>query len=441
MSRFDPTIAVNRFGLGANSADRRAAGGDPRGWLVHQLEQASPQAVFAGLPSGTEAVMLTVPPFRAGPAMPDEATRATIRDLYAREVTARIAAQVQGDQPFRERLVMFWSNLFTVSIQRPVLIGVVGAFEREAIRARLDGRFADMLIAVARHQTMLLYLDQAASIGPNSPVGRRRGRGLNENLAREILELHTLGVDGGYVQNDVRALAAILTGWTIARPDSPERGAFRFVAAVHEPGTHRLLGRDYPDRGLDQGVSALTDLARHPATVRRLCHRLARHMVADTPPAALVARLEAAWRDSDGHLPTVHRALVEAPEAWSPEAAKVKTPVEFVLSVWRLLGMRGGPGPRIAAFRDLGQPVFGAPSPEGWSDRARDWLAPEMLMRRIEWAHAQAARVGDAMPAREAAMTALADGVSADLALAIDRAPSAADALTILVTSPEFMRR
>ena len=201
-------------------------------------------------------------------------------------MAARIEHARTTDAAFLERLVMFWSNHFCVNANKGAVLGMAGAFEREAIRPHVLGRFADMLLAVEQHPAMLIYLDNQASTGPNSQVGRNRGRGLNENLAREILELHTLGVDGGYTQADVTNLARVITGWTVGQPNQPnaEHGRFHFAPARHEPGRHPVLGKRYGDAGVRAGEACLADLARHPSTARHIARKLAAHFVAETPP-------------------------------------------------------------------------------------------------------------------------------------------------------------
>ena len=213
------------------------------------------------------------------------------RDLYLKEAAARTLAQIDTAQPLRERLVVFWSNHFTVSIVRPLVLGLAGAFEREAIRPNVTGRFHDLLLAVVRHPAMLLYLDNAGSIGPNSRLGQRQGKGLNENLARELLELHTLGVDGGYTQADVTSFARILTGWSVTGIKDRNPGTFRFRPFVHEPGEKIFMGQRFGPAGEEEGLQALEILSRHPSTARHVARQLAIHFIADDPPAPLVERL------------------------------------------------------------------------------------------------------------------------------------------------------
>ena len=253
--------------------------------------------------------------------------------LFRAEAMARFSAQLKAGSGFVERLVAFWSNHFAVSVAKGQgLRATAGAFEREAIRPHVLGKFSDLLIAVESHPAMIFYLDNQRSIGPGSNAGRFDGKGLNENLAREILELHTLGVDGGYAQPDVTALARIITGWSFAEAGSEtgEPGAFLFKANWHEPGVHNLLGKNYPQAGRAQGEAALRDLARHPSTARHIATKLARHFVADAPPPDLVDALAKAFRDSDGDLAVVTAALVTHDRAWSAPPTKIRDPNEFV---------------------------------------------------------------------------------------------------------------
>src|SRR5262249_15978839 len=264
-----------------------------------------------------------------GPAQPEPEPLA--RTLFFKEAKARFDAAVHSDLGFAERLVWFWSNHFCVNFDATVM---AGGYEREAIRPYVLGKFVDMLLATESHGAMLLYLDNAQSIGPHSVSGINRARGLNENLAREILELHTLGVRTVYTQEDVTSFANVLTGWTIrATATDPEHGGeFVFINRMHEPGPLAVVGKTYEDTGVEQGRAVLKDLARHPATAHHVAVKLARHFIADEPPPALVERLERRFSETDGDLKEVARALIAAPEALSPEQAKIKRPGEWIVS-------------------------------------------------------------------------------------------------------------
>jgi uncharacterized protein (DUF1800 family) len=387
------------------------------------------------------------------------------RERVSRAVGARLEAAMTSEAPVRERLVHFWSNHFTVSAAKPGAVALPPSFERDAIRPHVGGRFADMLLASTKHPGMLVYLDNWLSIGPNSQAaqnptlarrlpGGGRPTGINENLAREVLELHTLGVNGGYTQRDVQALAAIITGWTYERPRlrdlvservATRSGAelFEFDETAHEPGPKTLLNRTYPQTGLAQGEAALTDLARHPSTASFLATKLCRHYIADQPPASAVARVDRAFRDTDGDLHATMEALVDCPEAWETASAKFKRPEEYALSLLRAAGLSNlPPGAGIAALAAMGQRVYAAPGPDGWSDIAESWLTPDLIWKRLEFAQAFADRIAradlDPLLAGEACLGPL---LSDETRTAIRRAESAAQGLAILFAAPEMQRR
>ncbi len=435
-------IALARFGLGARPGDLDIVARDPKSWVMAQLARpiAMPRALD-GLGTGQQAAADFTRIVRRGAAAVEQNIRQGARQAYVEEAGRRTLAQVESDQPVHERLVAFWSNHFTVSVQRPIVLSLAGPFEREAIRPHVTGRFRDMLLAVARHAAMLVYLDQAQSIGPNSRIGMRRQRGLNENLAREILELHTLGVEGGYAQADVTAFAHILTGWSIARDEDQNPGAFVFRPPFHEPGSKILLRRRFEESGEGEGIAALEMLARHPSTARHIATKLVRHFIADKPPPALVDRLAKAFSDSDGDLGPVARTLVEAREAWATPLTKVKTPNEFVVSALRACAITPDPLRVLGGLRSLGQSPFAAPSPAGWPDTADQWLAPESVMRRAEWAMALATRLGRDRDAQAVLDTALGPAARPETRTWFSRAASSTDALALVIASPEFQRR
>ncbi len=456
----DPAwVATTRFGLGARGGELRAARADPRGWLLAQLDQSADEAGLSTL-SGTRDLLVQVGDVRRE-ADPDtarrEARQAAAAVLQA-EAEARMRVAGTTTTPFRERWLRFWSNHFTVSAQRLLVTAFSGAFEREAIRPAVLGAFSELLLSVCRHPAMLVYLDNSSSIGPHSEAGLRRGKGLNENLAREILELHTLGVNGGYSQADVIALAQILTGWgVVRRPDKDQGrvGPFVFNRDRHEPGTKRLLGRDYVEQGELEGRAALRDLAAHPSTARFIATKLCRHFVHDTPPEAAVATLERRFLETGGDLHELAVAVVGLEAAWTSGGSKVKTPDELLISTARALqlggdkaGSSGRWGERdwaataVSECAALGQAAFQAPSPAGWSELARDWAGPGQVLRRVELAESvgrQArARVTD--PLRWAGEVLGAE-LEGPLTEAIRGAPDTAAAITYVLASPAFQRR
>jgi len=371
------------------------------------------------------------------------------REAYVAAVGARVGSALQTPAPFVERLVHFWSNHFAVSVDKLAVVGLAGGFEADAIRPHVLGRFEDLLLAVVCHPAMLLYLDQAQSIGPRSPAGLRaesrqqRGRGLNENLAREILELHTLGVRSGYTQDDVTEFARALTGWTLpADGGDLVATTFRFVPALHEPGARTVLGRSYADGGEQQARTILHDLVAAPATAQHIARKLARHFVADDPPASLVQRLADTFSRTGGDLPSVYRELVAAPEAWQPASAKFKSPWDWSVSSLRALGRQSIPPPQAAnLMNQLAQPVWRPGSPAGYDDVAPTWAAPDALLRRVEVAQRIAAQAGAAVDARALAPRVLAGAPSEETTAAIARADNGSVALALLLVSPEFLRR
>ena len=476
-------IAMNRFGLGACAGQPAPA--SPREWLTTQLERFEPRPpVIAAAPSsGAMAAQfrdylmqvrafkasVTVPPsttplIAAATPAPDTSGEKTLRQTlragyrasYGALVNARITAALTSPAPFAERLTHFWANHFAVSADAMKTIGLAGTLEFEAIRPNLFGRFADLMLAVERHPAMLLYLDQAQSIGPNSMVGSRaalrlnarRKVGLNENLAREILELHTLGVGSGYTQADVLELARAMTGWSVGgfvrQPigvEAPD-GAFIYQPTWHEPGTRTLLGRRYPDSGPNQARAMFGDLAVHPATATHIATKLVRHFVADVPPPALVAKLARVHVESGGDLSAVYAALVAAPQAWAEPLAKFKSPWDWQVSALRALGIQEAVDLKLAgALGELGQPVWRPGSPAGWDDVGASWAAPDALLRRVEVARAMTAKIGDRLDARTLGPQVLPGVWSAASAAAVARAASPAQALALLLVAPEFMRR
>jgi uncharacterized protein (DUF1800 family) len=287
---------------------------------------------------------------------------------------------------------------------------------------------------------MLLYLDNAQSVGPGSRAGRRRARGLNENLARELLELHTLGVGGGYTQTDVTETARLLTGWTVPR-DEPAGVTGRFVEALHEPGPKQILGRRF-----EEGPAALDALIEHlvrqPATHRHLAGKLVRHFVADEPPLALVDAVATRLARSDGDLGEAARALFEHPLAWSGAMPKFRPPEDWVLAAHRLLGqVPRAPERLVADLAAMGQAPGRAPSPQGWPDRREDWLSPDALWKRVEWAAGFARRVGSVVDARAVARQAFGTELAPATTQEVERAESGAQALALLLASPDLMYR
>jgi uncharacterized protein (DUF1800 family) len=486
------SVAFRRFGFGprGGALDLARAASDPRGFLKAELQQPAItqldaptlpptkialQAVFIdqqqrklerqNAAEGKRSITSVSTGHTDDPAGMVEATGAkgassssdlgqnstpkppeppVAQKFLRADAMARFRSVFHAEVGFAERLVHFWSNHFCVSAVKGPVRAIAGCFEREAIRPHVFGRFADMLQAAEHHPAMLFYLDNAQSFGPHSKVGQNRKRGLNENLAREILELHTLGVDGGYTQADVTALARMLTGWTFAGAKGRlgEPGTFVFFTNAHEPSDQRLLGKVYPAGGIEQGEAALADLARHPATARHVARKLARHFVADNPPESLVAKLEKVFRDKDGDLKSVSVALIDADEAWTAPLSKMRTPEEFMMAALRAIDrMPDDPGAILGPLATMGMPLWQPPGPNGWPDTADAWASPEGMKSRLDASAAIAARVNDQINPSELIDTISGEAATPETRQAIARAESRQQGLAMLFMSPEFQRR
>jgi uncharacterized protein (DUF1800 family) len=422
--------ALVRFGLGRRGAEPLPR--DPTAWLLDQLRRPDPTRLDD--PPTTAAGLTALREDRATQPLPGESRVAA---LFKAQAAAQLANAVTTPAPFRERLVWFWTNHFTVSRRQGGCAAVAAAFVEEAIRPHVTGRFDDMVLAVMHHPAMLLYLDNAGSFGPDSPVGQKTHRGLNENLARECMELHTVSPLAGYTQADVTSFANILTGWSVDLKANPP--GFRYRPFAHQPGVQTVMGRQFPPDEAG-GVEALKFLANHPAAHRFLATKLVRHFVADDPPPAAVGAIEVVLRDTKGDLGAASAALVTLDAAWQ-SATKLRTPMDYLVASVRALDVPPDRIPNMTGMlADLGQPLWTAPAPNGWPDRAADWAAPEAMLRRIDWASGFAGRIGDRDVVEVADMT-LGPLLRPATRDAIRRAGSRRDAMTLLLTSPEFQRR
>jgi len=374
------------------------------------------------------------------PAAPAPEPETPMLQNFFREAQAHYRAAIAAEIGFVERLVWFWSNHFCVNAVSTVM---AGAYEREAIRPHVLGKFADLLLAAEGHPAMLIYLDNASSMGPNSVAGINRNRGLNENLGREILELHTLGARAGYTQDDVTSFAKVITGWTIYTTDNnPDHGGeFLFHPRLHEPGPQTMLGKAYRDTGVEQGRAVLTDLARHPATALHVATKLARHFVADDPPPDLVETVRQTFVETDGDLWQVSKALVVAPQSWAPEQKKLKRPSEWIMSCARAAGF-GDDARRIAAATTrLGEPLWRPPAPKGFPDDEGAWI--DGIAHRLDTANAiaQSPNYADRIDPKEMLETGLGPLASAETRNAVTRAETKQQAIALLLMAPEFQRR
>jgi uncharacterized protein (DUF1800 family) len=466
----EAALALHRFGMGPRADSIAAIASDPRGALLAELERAAGRHVADARLMTSAQASRAVFEFRqerqarakvdaerkrlaenprmddvaeVAPEMAPEPPQAEMtpplpQQILLAEAKARHDAAFDAELGFVERLVWFWSNHFCISADK--IPSMTGAYEREAIRPHVLGRFADMLQAVEGHPAMLFYLDNSASIGPKSVAGINRSRGLNENLAREILELHTLGVNSGYSQTDVTRFAYVLTGWTFTGPGNVDHGGeFTFVRRMHEPGLQQILDKSYPDNGVEQGRAVLADLARHPATAMHIATKLARHFVADAPPPALIETLAKTFRDTDGDLRAVSAALIKAPESWTETRSKLKRPSEWIMSVRRATGLRGDPVRVVRSQTQLGEPLWRPSAPQGFSDYEAAWI--DGLAQRLDIANLYAQRVEDRVDPQAVLETVLGPLASAETRRAVMQAESRQQALALLVMAPEFQRR
>ena len=480
--------AANRFGLGAKPGTLDALH-DPRGALAQQVRTPAPDdPAFARLTDSADYLAAEIE-YRMerrerkrqrsardqaaedGAGDNDQAKDAVagFRRQFGAQLLAEGAARwrvaLAAPIGFDERIVRFWSNHFAVSVDKRQALLYAAPMEREVVRPLAFGRFQDLLIGVESHPAMLRYLDNVASIGPDSRVGergaqrlagndpqRKRKPGINENLAREILELHTLGVDGGYTQDDIIELARAITGWSLHGPrdgrpgttsDASDRTGFVFRENAHEPGARTILGRRYADGGMEQGRRVMADLALHPATARHLAFKLARHFVSDQPPDALVRRMAAAYLRSAGDLSALYLEMLRSDEAWLPDARKFRSPGDFLVAALRALGDEEVPDVRKVAglLARLGQPDFMPRSPAGFADTADAWIGPDAVWKRIQAAEELAARAQRSLLPAQVARDALGSRLEASTAQAIVRAESPAQGLSLLLASPDFQWR
>ncbi len=482
----DVATALRRFGLGARPGDAKFIASDPRQAVLAQLSnrnagQIDPAGLVAGhmafaelraarleqknanasagsanksgsseggaasapMPADGKMAPAAGQSVRQGDKTATSPTPGEIRrEAFREEAAARIKHALETPAPFVERWAMFWSNHFSVTAAKGPVRVLAGAFEREAIRPNVLGRFEDLLKAVEQHPAMLIYLDNQLSIGPQSKAGINNRRGLNENLAREILELHTLGVGGGYSQGDVTNLARLITGWTVGGLNQgDDAGRFMFAANRHEPGAISVLGTTYTGPGLARGEACLTALAKHPSTARHLAAKLARHFVSDTPPPSLMRRLEATFRESEGDLAAVAKALVNSPESWSEPPKKSTPPYDFLVAILRGFNWQVPVPEIIRLAAALGQPLWQPPSPAGWPDGDDAWISPASLKERLRSAERVARLIDRQRDPREAATDLFGGAVSEETRRAIAGAETREQGFELVIMAPEFLRR
>lgn len=451
--------ALNRFGMGAAPGQVDTVP-SPESWLEEQLEEPREASGRTGEPPDLEQVASAIGDLRRAQRSRDRegiaAARRRIRQVSLSESRAALTQRVVSSRPFIERLVSFWSNHLCVSGASKIAVAALaGSYERDVIRRHVLGRFEDMVLASARHPAMLLYLDNAQSIGPTSPAARqasRRGRprGLNENYARELLELHTVGVDGGYTQADVGNLAKILTGWTVGglpgpqqrREDPSEALTFRFIPMLHEPGPKRVMGRAYDGGGMAEGEDVIRDLCRRPATAVFVATKLVRHFVDDQPRGDDVSRVANVFQRSQGDLREVAREIVRLESAWHPANRKLRSPQDWLVAALRALEARHIPLVLVIALRGLRQPWWSPQAPKGYDDTRQAWADPDGLLNRAELARSISTRFARGIqdPVRLLEVVP-ADHASALAVLLEDESIDAAERVALALAGPDFQWR
>jgi len=445
------SIAVNRFGYGARNNELQQAQANPLKWLKSQLTIPVLNNAF---PSSEDILkehfhfIQQKKQHKKQNAMAgankkniDKKTRKYARNTLLSMSSDTVKQAINSSHSVSWRLLDFFSNHFSVSANGRLMTGLAATLERESIAANLLGQFDDLLLAVEQHPAMLIYLNNEKSFGANSTLGMRRKKGLNENLAREILELHTLGVDGPYQQTDVTELAKAITGWSVVNLIKEQGSGFTFRHFGHEPGERTLLGKTYKENGVHQGEQMLRDLAVNPATAKHMCYKLAHHFVTENPPKLLLSKMETTWLKSNGNIKQVMFAMFEAQESWLDSPQKFKTPREFVISSHRALATTKINDKGIYnALTALGQQPFNAGSPAGYSDKQKDWLGASALMARIDWTTTMSSYRKRAN-AEKIMRHALGEGVAEHTYKMVIRAESRQQALTLLLMSPEFQRR
>ncbi|HKR65817.1 MAG TPA: DUF1800 domain-containing protein [Thermoanaerobaculia bacterium] len=374
--------ALDRLAFGTRPGDveRVLAIGVDR-WIEQQLhpERIDDRAVESRIASYDTRVDI---PSRDALKNDKQMLRRAARQAVGNLSAQRILRAAESERQLNEVMVDFWMNHFNVFAGKNLDLFLIASYERDTIRPRIWGRFEDLLMATAKSPAMLVYLDNA----------RSRNGAINENYAREIMELHTLGVDGGYTQQDVTELARVFTGWSISRPQG-DSVDFVFRRALHDPGMKRVLGVTLSNGGIDEGERMIRFLAKQPATARHIATKLCQRLVTDDPPRALVDRVAKRFLDTNGDLRATVKAVIDAPEFWNPRnmRAKTKSPFEYAISAVRAAGATiENPLPLARELKNIGEPLYFSQPPTGYSDAAETWSNSGALVARLNFATALA---------------------------------------------------
>ncbi|MBY5444936.1 DUF1800 domain-containing protein [Rhizobium leguminosarum] len=503
MSLSFPTMATIRFGYGFRPGEAPPSSMDDLIGQLRKGEAATPDFPLGGPDTRHQAILSLQAQLQQirqdAKTVTDDATQREMRKGVQRQVqqqfqhdaNLRLIQAVLSPYGFYERLSTFWTDHFSTSANKSLPMRlIVPLYEAEAIRPFISGKFGDLLRSATAHPAMLIYLDQADSLGPDSAGGIKRNKGLNENLGRELLELHTLGAGSGYTQADVTAAAMVLTGLTIDRKEMD----IAFRPNISEPGAHEVLGVSYGGRrrSRDDYLDLLDDLALHPKTAAHISRKLAVHFIADQPDEGMVSDMAEAWKKTDGDLTAVYTAMLDHPAAWRDEGAKARQPFDYVVTGLRALnagpvngivgsflaanqqgtdegdmaantpGMAGSPVPtdpagearekRLKAFRTaralgqdalrrMGQPTWLPPSPAGFEEGFSAWITGSQLAERLAWARRAAAQFGRDEDPREFLKSTLADAARDETIRVVSQAPNKISGLTLVLASPEFNRR
>ncbi|MFD2166739.1 DUF1800 family protein [Thalassotalea euphylliae] len=436
-------FAAHRYGFGIGKNQSFDSKTNTTDWLISQLKAPLKNELDSTLPNSAQ-ISLQLSKERVAKKVAKKEGKvfrsSYSKDTYRNYCIDSFNAYLQSTNGFGWRVLDFFSNHFSVSAQGRVMTALAPTLEREAILPYLNGYFGDMLRAVIKHPAMLIYLNNEKSFGPESKLGLRRGKSFNENLAREILELHTLGVDGGYTQKDVNQLALAITGWSVANPTKEGETGFKFRRNGHQGGSQTILNKVYAQPGINKGEIILSDLSQHPSTIKHLATKIASHFIVDKPSDDLISQLSETWANSKGHIPSVMRTLLESEQGQSLTRRKFKTGREYVISSLRMVGVKKlKPKQAMRSLSLMGQQPFKAGSPAGFDDSESTWLAPNALLNKVEWI-SLVSQYGN-VEINDIVQRVFANNTTSDNKSVVERAESKQLAISLALLSPEFMRK
>lgn len=437
----DAAVAATRLGYGLRPGEVAAIGEDASGYLMRQLGQPDMPAALTGLPDSAEVIREMLQARARGEASL-RAWRLEARRIASYEAAQQLTAMLQSRTPFFERLVRFWSDHFMMSMHRPAALPLAAAFEREAIRPNVMGSFYTMMVAVARHPAMLIYLDNVRSIGPRSTVGwDTPGAAARQEMARALIADYTRGPDFRLRDVDVQGLADMLTGWTVGRLGGPNAGRFEFQPDWHEPGMKRFLDAIMPEGGALEGEAAIDRLVRSEETGWHLSRKMARYFFGPGAPEAVTAEIYSGYANgaSAGSMAV---EIARSPLSLSPEFRAYKSPLDLVLSLHRALGRTDGEA-ALHDLRALGQEPWQMPDGTAWPDGTLGWAAEGKFLERLAFLEdfAGRARLPDGMDAVDFAFEILGPLLRPETYRMLRVVLSEAEALNLIFASPEFMRR